>query len=108
MGAFGSQPGMIQLTTAGCRISDALNAHWSTATGQLKTGEILPPGVLRLESGVVELGFASGARAAIEGPAELKVTDRNSVELLSGKMSADVPHNAIGFTVKTPNATVVD
>ncbi|HWC60345.1 MAG TPA: FecR family protein, partial [Verrucomicrobiae bacterium] len=106
---FGThQPGMIQVTTANCRISDALDAHWSGATGQLKQGEILPEGQLRLESGVVELTFASGARAAVEGPAELKITDRNSVELQSGKMSAEVPHSAIGFTVKTPNATVTD
>jgi len=96
------QPTVIQLTTAGCRIADSLNARWSKATGQLKQGDILPVGQLRLESGVVELTFASGARAAIEGPTELTIIDRNSMELRSGRMSAEVPKNAIGFTVKAP------
>jgi hypothetical protein len=85
-----------------------LEAHWSGAAAQLKVGEILPAGPLRLDSGVVELAFASGARAAVEGPAELNVIDRNAIELQSGKISADVPKNAIGFTVKAPNATVLD
>src|SRR6185312_4898758 len=102
------QPTVIQLTTAGCRIADSMNARWSKATGQLKQGDILPVGQLRLESGVVELTFASGARAAIEGPTELTIIDRNSMELRSGRMSAEVPKNAIGFTVKAPNATVTD
>jgi len=102
------QPGLVDLTTAGCKITDALDAHWSGAAAQLRPGEVLPAGQLRLESGVVELAFASGARAAVEGPAELNVVDRNMIELRLGKISADVPKNAIGFTVKAPNATVVD
>jgi len=104
----GHQPGVIDLATAGCRITDSLNAHWNGAAAQLRTGQVLPARQLRLDSGVVELAFASGARAAVEGPAELNVVDRNTVELRLGKISADVPHNAIGFTVKTPSATVVD
>jgi type IV secretory pathway VirB2 component (pilin) len=104
----GHQPGLIDLATAGCKITDSLEAHWSGAAAQLRTGEILPAGQLRLDSGVVELAFASGARAAVEGPAELNVIDRNTVELRLGKISAEVPRNAVGFTVKAPNATVVD
>jgi hypothetical protein len=102
------QPGLIELATAGCKITDSLEAHWGGAAAQLRTGEILPAGHLRLDSGVVELTFASGARAAVEGPAELNVVDRNMIELRLGKISADVPHTAVGFTVKTPTATVVD
>jgi hypothetical protein len=104
----GHQPGVIDLATAGCKITDSLNARWSGAGVQLRTGAFLPAGQLRLDSGVVELAFASGTRAALEGPAELNVIDRNTLELRLGKISADVPRNAIGFTVKTPNATVVD
>src|SRR6185312_1134400 len=102
------QPGVIDLATAGCKITDSLEAHWSGAAASLRTGAVLPAGQLRLDSGVVELAFASGARAAVEGPAEFNVIDRNMIELRLGKISADVPKNAIGFTVKTPNATVVD
>lgn len=90
----------------GCRIADAVNARWKGNT--LKTGDSLPEGTVRLESGVVELNFASGTKAAIEGPAELQLTGANGIELRQGKLSAEVPRPAHGFTVRTPNATVVD
>lgn len=96
------------ISTSACTIADAVNARWSRDGAQLKVGDILPAGPLRLESGAVELAFASGARAAVEGPAELTLTDRNGIELRKGKLAADVPKQAIGFTVHTPNATVTD
>jgi hypothetical protein len=54
------------------------------------------------------LAFSSGAKTAIEGPAEFSFIDRNSMTLKQGKLSAEVPKPAIGFTVHTPNATVTD
>jgi hypothetical protein len=102
----GHQTIQIDATAWGCKIGDAMDARWSGA--QLKIGDNLPNTTLHLQSGVVELAFISGARAAIEGPAEIKVTQRNAIELRQGKLSADVPHQAIGFTVQTPNATVTD
>ena len=97
----------VMTQTSGCKISDAMNARWA-GKAQLKPGDFLPIGGLRLESGVVELSFGSGARAAVEGPAEMKLTSPNRIELSQGKLAAEVPHQAIGFTVRTPNATVVD
>jgi hypothetical protein len=99
---------VIEVTASGCKINDAVNAHWTGNAAQLKVGDLLPTTPLHLESGVVELAFASGARAAIEGPADVTVTQRNGIELRKGKLSADVPHQAIGFTVQTPNAAVTD
>jgi hypothetical protein len=93
---------------AGCKIVDALDAHWGGEAASLKPGSSLPTNQLRLESGVVQLAFATGAKAAVEGPAELKLMERNGIELIRGKLSADVPKPAAGFTVRTPNATVVD
>ena len=102
------QANIIQVTASGCKIGDAVDARWSGSAAQLKVGDYLPATTLHLQSGVVELAFISGARAAIEGPAEIKVTRRNGIELRQGKLSADVPHQAIGFTVETPNAAVTD
>ena len=81
----------------GCKVVDALNAHWSGSAAKLKTGDRLPAGSLRLESGVVELAFPSGARAAIEGPAEFNLIDRNSLALKRGKLSAEVPNSRHRF-----------
>jgi hypothetical protein len=91
-----------------CKLSDALNVRWAGNASRLKIGDYLPGSVVRLESGVVELAFASGAKAAVEGPAEFKLIDRNSMELHQGKLAAEVPAQARGFSVQTPNARVVD
>lgn len=98
----------VAVMPGGCRIADALNARWKGNSTPLKTGDAVPDGEFHLESGVVELSFVSGAKAAIEGPADLKITRRNGMELRSGKMSAEVPPPARGFTVRTPNGTIVD
>jgi hypothetical protein len=104
----GHQPSQIEVAASGCKISDALNAHWTGSAAQLKVGDLLPATPIHLESGVVDLAFASGAHAAIEGPADVTIMNRNSIELRKGKLSADVPRQAIGFTVQTPNAAVRD
>jgi len=91
-----------------CRVSDTANARWARGSGQFKVGDILPKTPLRLESGVVELALSSSAKVAVQGPAEFKFIGSNSLELRQGKLSAEVPQPARGFTVHTPNATIVD
>jgi hypothetical protein len=95
-------------TGAVCFVSGQLHAVWAGRSASPKTGDALLAGAWRLGSGVVELTFNSKARVAIEGPAEIKLTGPNSMELLSGKLSAEVPRQAHGFSVKFPGATVVD
>ncbi|HEX4265528.1 MAG TPA: FecR family protein [Verrucomicrobiae bacterium] len=97
----------IRVIPAGCKIVDALNARWDGGRA-FKSGASVPTNELRLDSGVVEFAFASGAKAAVEGPAVFKLMERNGIELTQGKISAEVPKPAAGFTVRTPNATVVD
>lgn len=94
--------------TISCRIADAINPKWARGSGQLKSGDFLPETPVRLESGVVELALGSGTHVAVEGPAEFQFFGKNSLELRQGRLSADVPRQAIGFAVQTPNATVVD
>lgn len=91
-----------------CKVSDSLDARWSSKSPKAKLGEPLGKDLMRLESGVVELTFSSGATVALEGPAQFKVRDYNTLELVSGKVAADVPKRARGFSVKSPTATVVD
>lgn len=91
-----------------CRIGDVVDAKWAAGYAQLKAGDVVPSKTLRLESGVVELNFASAARVAIQGPVEFKILNRNSMLLEQGALSAEVPRQARGFTVKTANATTTD
>jgi hypothetical protein len=91
-----------------CRIGEMIDARWAAGSVQLKGGEKVPSKSLHLQSGVVELNFASGARAAIQGPVEFRVLSRNSMILEQGTLSAEVPKQARGFAVRTPNATTTD
>lgn len=91
-----------------CTLSGASEARWAGGSAHPKIGDALSEEDFRLASGVVELTFASTAKVAMEGPAEFKVTGLNSFELVSGKISTDVPKHAKGFAMKTPAATMVD
>jgi len=69
-----------------CMLSDALGEHWGLKSAKPKVGDTLSKGAFRLESGVVELTFASKTRVAVEGPAEFKLTGDNSMDLQAGKI----------------------
>jgi hypothetical protein len=91
-----------------CKVSDSLDMRWAAKSPKPKIGDILGSDLLRLESGVVELTFSTGAKVAIEGPAQFKVNGINGLELLAGKISAEVSGKGHGFSVKSPTANVVD
>jgi hypothetical protein len=92
----------------GCLLTDANGARWAGDSAMPKLGGEIPPGWLHLESGAVEITFASSAKVAVEGPAQFKLTGGLAMELRAGKISTEVPKKARGFTLKTPTATVVD
>ena len=63
---------------------------------------------IAIESGLVELTFASGVKSLIEGPAVIHITGDNSAQLDNGRLVADVPKGAEGFTVNYPEGKVID
>ncbi|GAA5508596.1 LamG-like jellyroll fold domain-containing protein [Novipirellula caenicola] len=75
---------------------------------QLSVGKRLTAGTLKLERGLVQMEFMSGAVVAIEGPAELQIHSKNAATLLSGRVSANVPPRARGFVLNSPKAAIVD
>ncbi len=68
----------------------------------------LNTGLFEIESGEALLAFNSGATVTVEGPASLRIETRNRVFLHSGKLTADVPPAATGFTVNTERMNIVD
>jgi hypothetical protein len=62
---------------------------------------------LNFQDGRVEVAFESGARISIQGPAEVKLQS-SSIVLPRGNVTAQVPVEAQGFAIHTPNSTVVD
>jgi hypothetical protein len=57
---------------------------------------------------LAQIVFYSGARVVIEGPAELRLTSPSEASCRSGKLTAEVPPQARGFRVSTPQMNVTD
>jgi Concanavalin A-like lectin/glucanases superfamily/FecR protein len=63
---------------------------------------------LELSHGFAEVTFDSGAQVILEGPAALEVNSAWDASLKRGTLKANVPHEAIGFSVSDPTVNVVD
>jgi hypothetical protein len=98
-----------QIETA--TLSDSIQAQWApTHQGQLKNGARLTvrSGPIWLQNGLAELQFDNNARVLIEGPAEFEIIAEDRIGLEYGKIYTIVPPEAIGFSVYTRNAKVID
>ncbi|MCP5532165.1 MAG: FecR domain-containing protein [Akkermansiaceae bacterium] len=65
-------------------------------------------GMVDIRSGLLEITHDSGTRLLLEGPAAYEVTGPNAGRLVHGKLVAEVPPGAEGFTVDCPDGQVVD
>jgi hypothetical protein len=84
------------------------DAQWNQAHAGPRLNAPLEPGLLRLEAGLAQVVFYSGARVVIEGPAELDLISQNEAFCRRGRIFVDVPAQARGFRVNTPHVTTVD
>ena len=82
--------------------------HASRATS-LAVGDGLHPGDwVRFEKGRVAVKFESGAKLAVEGPAEFKIVSNNGARMVRGRATIRVPGKIKGFTLDTPAEQIVD
>lgn len=82
---------------------------WSKETAEsVREDGWLSNGLVEIESGEATIAFNSGATATVEGPAALSIESSNRVFLNRGRLTADVPPPASGFTVNTPRLNAVD
>ncbi|TWT42432.1 FecR protein [Thalassoglobus neptunius] len=68
----------------------------------------IPVGDYELQKGLVHLEFGGGVMVYVEAPARFNAVSKERIVLHSGRLSARVPPEGIGFTVETPEAEVVD
>lgn len=66
------------------------------------------PGPWHLTSGVVRIRFDGGADVMIKSPARFELVSPSLLRLDEGVVSANVPPPAVGFTILTPSARLVD
>jgi len=71
-------------------------------------GSTLRGGALHLRSGLLELTYPSGVVIVLESPARFDLRSATTLWLAEGNASANVPAPAIGFTIETPSASIVD
>lgn len=95
-------------STAVAMLTRAVDAHWDPSDDPPRVGSALDPGWLRLEAGMVQVVFYSGARVVIEGPAELRLVSPDEAYCRIGRLLAEVPEPARGFRLTTDSLSVVD
>jgi hypothetical protein len=100
--AYFAAPREVAMVT---RLVDAEVADGSSSHvgARLKEGDWL-----RVQEGLIEVTFDRGAVVAIKGPADFQVVSDMRAASQSGKITVDVGERAVGFTVETPSASVVD
>ncbi|EMI18220.1 FecR protein domain protein [Rhodopirellula maiorica SM1] len=79
-----------------------------TKAGQKWDDPQLPAGDYQLQAGLLNLRFGGGVMVYVEAPARFDAVSDRRVMLYSGRLSATVPPEGIGFTVETPEAEVID
>lgn len=79
-----------------------------THEGRPYNGMGLAAGNYQLERGLLHLRFGGGVMVYVEAPASFDAASDKRVVLNSGRLSASVPPEGIGFTVETPEAEVID
>ncbi|MDB6040477.1 MAG: FecR protein, partial [Verrucomicrobiales bacterium] len=95
-------------STAVAMLNRGVNAQWSSRDKTPVLGSPLEPGWLRLKSGLAQVVFYSGARVVIEGPAELQIISAGEASCRVGRLTAEVPPQASGFRIGTPQMKVTD
>ncbi|MFD0895467.1 FecR domain-containing protein [Luteolibacter ambystomatis] len=83
------------------RLTQATGAKWRS--GHPEVGQWLATGVVELTEGSAQIAFDSGASVRLQAPARLDVSSPNHARLDLGKSIVDIPEQAVGFVMETPN-----
>jgi ferric-dicitrate binding protein FerR (iron transport regulator) len=89
-------------------LAKARSCKWGNSALPTMEGALLPPGMLELVEGMATLKFKSGAEVILEAPVSLEVLSSMECRVKKGTVVAEVPPQAKGFTIHTPETKVVD
>jgi hypothetical protein len=104
-----ASPGNSPSTQFVARISHVSQASFDkTSDGNLIKRALLADDKIAVNAGLVVIEYDSGARVVLEGPATYHLQGDNGGVLRVGKLLAQVPPAAHGFTVNSPSGKVVD
>ncbi len=89
-------------------VTRLVDVGWGEGQAPLEVGDALPPGRLALASGYAQVEFFCGATVIVEGPAELDLQSPLLARVKSGRLRAQVPPAARGFSLEVDDMKVVD
>jgi hypothetical protein len=90
------------------RVASLTEVVLDTGSLALVKDGLLSPGTIKLKSGKLEITFFSGARVSLEGPCRFHLKSDFRATLVHGRLTADVPPQATGFTIHTPSGQLRD
>ena len=90
------------------QLTGSKECQWASGAALLPGARLHKGQPLELTHGFAEVTFDSGARVVLEGPALLEVNSAWDAILKHGTLKANVPPEAIGFSVSDQTVNVVD
>lgn len=90
------------------RITGLVGVSWADSSNNDLIARQGEADKLAIQSGLMEVTYASGVKLTIEGPATFSVTSPSSGHLTHGKLVASVPKGAEGFQIDYAEGKIVD
>lgn len=91
------------------RVVNKIDCDWESERWGMETASEFDSGqVVNIGRGLMVVEFGDGALVTLEGPTQFEVVSASRGFLHSGKLTAQVPERAHGFTVGTPSCESVD
>lgn len=107
--AGGNRTESAEATSSGIALLTRLvDVEWGTDQPSMEIGDALEPGRLAIESGYAQVEFFCGATVVLEGPAILNLKSPTLARVVKGRLRAQVPPAARGFSLEVDDLTVVD
>jgi len=91
-------------------LADSIHAKWATTHGAMDKGDpvLTSRSDVVLQEGCVTFLFDNGAQVTLEGPCAFQVRTEDQIKMRYGRLYAIVPREAVGFSVYTDNAKIID
>jgi len=91
------------------RVVNISNVEWANLEHRYAAWARIAPGdALQFRSGMINLFIDNGVELLIEGPADVKFISPERLVVTEGRLAARVGPDAIGFSIETPHANVID
>ena len=98
-----------EVTSSGVALLTRLvDVIWEDEAASLENETSVKPGIIAIKSGIAQLEFFCGATIVLEGPAKFEIVSSTEATMHRGRLRAEVPPAARGFSIKTSNFDVID